>query len=278
MSTTTINAGQNPALANKIAETLSEIVVEEAAGSVPTITIPSLPDTNIELPAGFYDPMEDALVTTAEVRELTGADEEAIVRISEPGKALMTILEKATVSIGGKPADKETLNMLLAGDRETLLLAIRRVTFGNEIELDAVCGNCDAPALQHFVIDLTKDVTIKTLDDRITDRRFTLDLKVGKVKVALPTGDVQNKLVNAPNKNSAELDTLLLSSCVLEINDVPVLGQAQIRNLGIKDRRTILEEIANRNPGPLLSEVKKACGTCGQEVELPLTLADLFRS
>jgi dsDNA-binding SOS-regulon protein len=276
MTTQTLNAAENPALANKIAQEITKVQVEETVGSVPTITIPSLPDTNIELPGGFYDPLDDQLVTTAEVRELTGGDEEAIVKISEPGKALMTILEKATVSLGGKPADKETLSMLLAGDREALLLAIRRVTFGNEVELEAVCSRC--PELQTFVVDLEKDVEVKSLDDRINDRRFTLDLKVGKVKVALPTGDTQNKLVNASNKNTAELDTLLLSNCVLEINDVPVLGQAQIRNLGIKDRRTILEEIAKRNPGPLLSEVKKACKTCGQEVELPLTLADLFRS
>jgi len=275
MTTQTLNAAENPALANKIAQEITKVQVEETVGSVPTITIPSLPDTNIELPGGFYDPLDDQLVTTAEVRELTGGDEEAIVKISEPGKALMTILEKATVSLGGKPADKETLSMLLAGDREALLLAIRRVTFGNEVELEAVCSRC--PELQTFVVDLEKDVEVKSLDDRINDRRFTLDLKVGKVKVALPTGDTQNKLVNASNKNTAELDTLLLSNCVLEINDVPVLGQAQIRNLGIKDRRTILEEIAKRNPGPLLSEVKKACKTCGQEVELPLTLADLFR-
>jgi len=276
MTTNTLNAAENPALANKIAQAATEVQVEEAMGSVPTITIPSLPNTNIDLPGGFYDPMEDQMVTTAEVRELTGADEEAIVKITEPGKALMTILEKATVTIGGKPADKETLNMLLAGDREALLLGIRRVTFGNEIELEAVCDRC--PELQTFKIDLTKDVKVKSLDDRLADRRFVLDLKVGKVKVALPTGDTQLKLINASNKNTAELDTLLLSDCVQEINDVPVLDQAQIRNLGIKDRRTLLEEIANRNPGPLLSEVKKACGTCGQEVELPLTLADLFRS
>lgn len=276
MTTQTLNAAENPALANKIAQEITKVQVEETVGSVPTITIPSLPDTNIDLPGGFYDPLDDQLVTTAEVRELTGADEEAIVKITEPGKALMTILEKATVSLGGKPADKETLSMLLAGDREALLLAIRRVTFGNEVELEAVCSRC--PELQTFIVDLEKDVEIKTLEDRINDRRFTLDLKVGRVKVALPTGDTQNKLVNASNKNTAELDTLLLSNCVLEINDVPVLGQAQIRNLGIKDRRSILEEIAKRNPGPLLSEVKKACKTCGQEVELPLTLADLFRS
>jgi hypothetical protein len=59
---------------------------------------------------------------------------------------------------------------------------------------------------------------------------------------------------------------------------MPVVGQSQVRNLGIKDRRDILEEIAKRNPGPQLSEIKKACDTCGLEVELPLTLADLFRS
>lgn len=277
MSTTTLNAAENPALANKLAQEATQIVVEEVVGSTPIITIPSLPDTNIELPGGFYDPLEDTLVTTAEVKELTGADEEDIVRITEIGKALMVILQKGTVSIGGKPADKDTLELLLAGDREALLLGIRCATFGTEIELtDVVCSRC--PELQTMTIDLKKDVKIQSLEDRINDRTFVLDLKVGKVKVTLPTGNTQNKLVNAPNKNTAELDTLLLSNCVLEINDVQIFGQAPIRNLGIQDRRTILEEIAKRNPGPLLNEVKKACNTCGQEVELPLTLADLFRA
>ena len=277
MTTNTITAAENPALANKLAQEATQIIVEEVVGSTPMITIPSLPDTNIELPGGFYDPLEDTLVTTAEVKELTGADEEDIVRITETGKALMAILQKGTVSVGGKPADKDTLELLLAGDREALLLGIRCATFGTEIELtDVVCSRC--PELQTMTIDLKKDVKTQVLEDRINDRTFVLDLKVGKVKVTLPTGNTQNKLVNAPNKNNAELDTLLLSNCVLEINDVQILGQAPIRNLGIQDRRTILEEIAKRNPGPLLNEVKKACNTCGQEVELPLTLADLFRA
>lgn len=276
MSTNTINAAENPALANKIAQEATQIVVEEVMGSTPIITIPSLPDTNIDLPGGFYDPIEDTLVTTAEVKELTGADEEDIVRITETGKALMAILQKGTVSIGGKPADKDTLELLLAGDREALLLGIRCATFGTELELtDVVCSRC--PELQTMTIDLKKDVKTQVLEDKYKDYTFILNLKVGAVKVTLPTGHTQNKLVNATNKNNAELDTLLLSNCVLEINGAAILGQAPIRNLGIQDRRTILEEIAKRNPGPLLNEVKKACNTCGQEVELPLTLADLFR-
>jgi hypothetical protein len=167
------------------------------------------------------------------------------------------------------------LGVLLAGDREALLLAIRKATFGSEVELSTVCDRC--PELQTFKIDLDSDVETKELDDPINDRRFTVDLKAGLAKVNLPTGDVQTKIINATDKNSAELDTLLLASCVSEIADQPVLDSSRIRNLGINDRRTLLEEIAKRNPGPQLSEIKKACKNCGQEVSLPLTLAELFR-
>jgi hypothetical protein len=124
---------------------------------------------------------------------------------------------------------------------------------------------------------LIKDVEVKKLEDPIRDRRFTVELKAGVAKVNLPTGDVQTQIINATDKNSAELDTMLLVACVTEIGDQPVLSPNRIRTLGITDRRLLLDEIAKRNPGPQLSEIKKACGTCGQEVYLPLTLAELFR-
>jgi hypothetical protein len=272
---TTINASESPQLANKLLEDVNKFVNQEVMGSIPEVVIPSLPETEVTLPAGFIDPFEATIHRTAEVRELTGADEEAIVKISDPGKALLAILERATVSIGGQPATKAILGVLLAGDREALLLAIRKATFGSEVELSTVCDRC--PELQTFKIDLDSDVETKELDDPINDRRFTVDLKAGLAKVNLPTGDVQTKIINATDKNSAELDTLLLASCVSEIADQPVLDSSRIRNLGINDRRTLLEEIAKRNPGPQLSEIKKACKNCGQEVSLPLTLAELFR-
>lgn len=272
---TTINAAENPAMANKLLEDVNNFVNQEVMGSIPVVIIPSLPETEVKLPAGFVDPFDGTTYSNAEVRELTGADEEAIVKISDTGKALLAILERATVSIGGQPATKEMLGILLAGDREALLLAIRKATFGAEVEVSTVCDKC--PELQVFKIDLDNDVETKTLDDPINDRRFTVELKAGLAKVNLPTGDVQTKIINATDKNAAELDTLLLASCVVEIADQPVLNSNRIRNLGISDRRTLLEEIAKRNPGPQLSEIKKDCKTCGQEVSLPLTLAELFR-
>jgi len=272
---TTIKAAENPQLANQLLEDVNKIVNQEVMGSIPEVVIPSLPDTTVTLAAGLIDPFENTVSTTAEVRELNGADEEAIAKLSDPGKALLAILERATVSIGDQPSTKQILGSLLAGDREALLLAIRKATFGSEVEVSTVCDKC--PELQTFKIDLDKDVEVKRLEDPIRDRRFTVELKAGLAKVNLPTGDVQTQIINATDKNSAELDTMLLVACVTEIGDQPVLSPNRIRSLGITDRRLLLDEIASRNPGPQLSEIKKACGTCGQEVYLPLTLAELFR-
>jgi hypothetical protein len=272
---TIINAAENPAMANKLLEDVNNLVNQPVMGSIPEVVLPSLPETAVKLPAGLIDPFAATIHRTAEVRELTGADEEAIVKISDPGKALLAILERATVSIGDEPATKDMLGTLLAGDREALLLAIRKATFGSVVEVSTVCDKC--PEVQVFKIDLDTDVETKELKDPLNDRKFTVELKAGLAKVNLPNGTVQTKLINATEKNSAELDTLLLASCVVEIADQPVLDSSRIRNLGINDRRTLLEEIAKRNPGPQLSEIKKACKNCGQEVSLPLTLAELFR-
>ena len=270
MSTETISASNNPALANKlVSEALSETEVAVAA---PKVEIPLPPETQVELPGGLLDPF-DGLITTAEIRELTGADEEVIARIGDPGKSLLSILERATVKIGDKKADKETLDALLAGDREALLLAIRIATFGPSVKLGPVCPDCGEE--QEFELDLNKDVKVKTLKEG--DRTFTLNCKVGKVVVNLPTGGAQKALVNATNKNAAELDTILLKSCVESINGNVVLNVQQIKDLSLKDRRDLIKAITDRNPGPQLSEIKKTCKSCDSEVSLPMTLADLFR-
>jgi hypothetical protein len=269
---TVINAGTNPDLANKLASDAMALGDQEAMIKVeaPKITLP--PDTSVELPGGLYDPF-NGLITSAEVRELTGVDEEFISKINDPGKALLSILERATVRIGEELATKELLDAMFAGDRELLLLAIRKVTFGTEVTVGpGKCRECGEE--QTFVIDLNKDVEVKKLEG---DREFTVNCKVGKVVVTLPKGGTQRAIVDSVNKTTAELDTILLKNAILSINGEDVINPEVVRNLGMKDRRTILEEITNRNPGPQLSQIKKECTSCGSEVPLPLTLADLFR-
>ncbi len=271
---TTVSAAANPALANKLSHEALALVEQEAAAAPrmePKITPPS--DPTITLLAGLEVPFEDK-ITTAEVRELTGADEEAISKLPDLSKGLMVMLERAVVKLGDKKTDLGLLDALLAGDRELLLLEIRKATFGSEITVKGtLCGSCQEDIT--ITIDLNKDVEYRKLEG---DKEFTVDCKVGAVKVKLPTGFTQKALVNSINKTAPELDTIVLKDCVQEINGAPVINHSVVLGLGVMDRRTILTEISNRNPGPQLSEITKDCPTCGQEVSLPLTLADLFQS
>lgn len=267
---TTINAALDPKTANKLAADAMSDQEATVKAIKPDTKLP--PATDVVLPAGLLDPF-NGLIKTAEVRELNGADEEAISKVADTGRALLTILERGTVKIGEEKATIALLDSLYAGDREAILLAIRKATFGSDIKLGpAPCPQCGEEQL--FEIDLDKDVPVKTLEE---SGEFTLDCSIGRVVVTLPKGAAQKAIVTSTNKTSAELDTIILSNCVLSINDVPVIDPAVVRNLSIKDRRTILEEITNRNPGPQLSEIKISCKSCGTEVPLPLTLAELFR-
>ncbi len=75
----------------------------------------------------------------------------------------------------------------------------------------------------------------------------------------------------------AELNTILLAGCVMSINGVSVTGPQDVLNLGMSDREKIAMELLEKNPGPRLMEVSKACKACGKDINVPLSLAALFR-
>lgn len=270
MATQKVTTAEDPRLATQLVTEAIQAVNQEVVPQEAEIQLP--PDTTVDLPGGLFDPI-DGTINTAEVRELNGADEEAISKSQDMGKGLLTILERATVKLGDKKPTREDLDSLLAGDREMLLLAIRKATFGTTIKLGpGACPDCGEE--QFFEVNLTKDVKVKKLEN--DERSFAVDCKVGEVRVNLPDGSTQKEIVNSTNKTAAELDTILLNSCIATINGLPVMSVQQVRDLSINDRRKILSAISDRNPGPQLSEIKKNCQACGQEVPLPLTLADLF--
>ena len=227
----------------------------------------------VKLPGGFIENNE--IISTVEVRELNGVDEEAIAKASTTGKALNTLLQRGLVKMGSREATLEDLDKLLSGDRDAILIGIRRITFGDELNLRVSCGGCYTE--QDTEINLDTDVPVKKLNDPVADRTWRIKIKKGYVTVGLPTGLTQKKLLENAEKTSAEINTLLLSGCVLAVNDEPSLGASTVLSLGMKDRSTIIEQILEKNPGPRLGEVTKTCKACGEEIALPLSLVDLFR-
>jgi hypothetical protein len=238
------------------------------------ITTKAPSDTEVTLPGGFIN-REGALVKYAEVRELNGADEESIARSGTTGRALNTMLQRGLVSLGMETTSKEDLDTLLSGDRDAILIGVRKATFGKDIEFTGACPSCSAD--QVIVLDLDKDIPIKTLKDPIEDRMWAYESKLGTVMVGLPTGLTQRRLLENSDKNSAELNTILLAGCVASINGSPSVGASDVLKLSWKDRDVLVHQILERNPGPRLGEVKKSCEACGEDIPMPLTLAALFR-
>lgn len=258
-------------LNNDLIETVLE-AADKIEDKIVSITPPS--DTLVDLPAGYITP-DGGVSKTAEVRELNGRDEEAVGKAGGISKAFSTILNRATVSIGGVPATEEMLNSLLLGDRDAIMLGIYKATFGHEVELPGLCGGCGE--IKTVQIDLNRDVETKILADPIEDRVFTVRGRNKEFLVSLPNGALQKELANANDKTAGERNTILLHHTVLEIDGTPVLGKQQLQALGIMDRNLIADEIASRLPGPQFEDMVLVCPDCNGEVVVPFSLGALFR-
>lgn len=254
---------------------LNRIAQEAMAGPEVVVTTEAPPSPLVELPGGFIN-AEGELITTVEVRELTGEDEEIVAKSASGAKALNTLLLRGVNYIGDEEPLKEDFDKLLAGDRDSILIGIRCATFGADVQYRATCPSCNT--LQEFDIDLTEDLKYRTLEDPINDRTWNVTLKNGDVvNVSLPTGKTQRKLMDAPESmTGAELSTMLLTGCINSVNGSPARPNTALK-LGLVDREKIMTEISDRNPGPRLSEVSKACEACGENISTPLSLGALFR-
>jgi len=267
--TNTISAAANPALANKAVQ---EAMVEKPQEVEIRITTPS--DTVVNLPGGYITSAGE-VTTEAEVRELNGRDEEEISKASTLGKALLTILKRGTVRIGNEPVTEQMLDKLLSGDRDMLLLGIFRATFGNVAHLGGYCGSC--ADTKDVDVEIDKDIKVKVLVDSLNDRRFTVKGKALEYTVELPTGVTQRELMLSADKTVAELNTLLLEQTVTKIGEAPVVSKMQVQNLGLTDRRKIVDEINKRVCGPQFEDLTLACPDCEGEVRVPISLGTLFR-
>lgn len=258
---------------------------EEAKTEFPE---PPEPESDIvDLPGGLV--RGDTVHRTVQVRELNGEDEEKIFRALASRNAfhlLDTILGCGVVRVGDldEHESRKALPDLLIGDREAVLLGIRCMTYDDTVDVtNWLCPSCGEPT--EVTLNLREDVEVRTLKDPAKSTTFTVKLrKGGTALVTMPTGADQAVVGENTERNIAERNTLLLQRCVREV-DLPggqkiiVAGfPSFVKGMGIKDRRSILEEIVKRQPGPQYTAVKFTHLSCGKEVTLGLDLADLFLS
>lgn len=252
----------------------------------PLIDFP--PDDLVSLPGGL---VKDSRITrTAIVRELTGEHEEILSRASQsvnpfrpnPFHFIDRLLRCGVVQIGDFPEEQtaELLKELLVGDREQLLLGIRRATYGEELDIeDWVCPKCGTAATLSMELS---DIPVTEIKDPADEISFIIKLKKGSTaRVRLATGEDQATIYEK-DLTEAQRETVLLSRCVITITSPTGVEQnvagfpSLVLGMSVPDRHKILNELRTRQPGPKFDQVKYNCETCGEDVNVAVSIGHLF--
>lgn len=265
---TTVSTFTNPELANDL---LSKATSQQAK-EVKRVDIIAPWNNSVTLPGGYITPAGDVFAV-AEVRELTGKDEEAIGKATDGGRQFLTILSRGVVAVGGEPATEAILDGMLVGDRDMVMLGIYKATFGPDVVLDVYCSECQK--VTDFTVNVDDDIPVKRLDNP-QDRDFLVKGRK-EIRCYLPTGATQKAILLNPDRPVAEMTTDVLQNSIVEIDGDPVFSKDQVLELGVADRRLVSEQLLSKSPGPQLSEATGHCNACDTSTTVGVNLGAIFR-
>lgn len=229
-----------------------------------------------EMPAGYLD-SDGVLHKTFTIREMTGRDEEAISKsdLRQNGAKLITVLlERCVMSIGtlvkkevGEIKWKEIIKSLYVGDQDYIVLKIRELSMGGEIEVTHICPNCKAS------MKTLLDVSELEVEPFKGERLIQFELpkgyrdKKGNVHTTgtmkLPTGYDREVLTPIAKKNVAQASTLMLTR-LCKFDDGISVTEDVMRDLTVRDRE-YLQKLLQENLFGVNLEVDVTCVDCGEE-------------
>jgi hypothetical protein len=232
-----------------------------------------------ELPIGYVDP-DGKLHKTATLRKMTGRDEALMSdkRNRNSGARLITELLGGCVTRLGtidKPGTK-VAQALYSADRHFLLLKLREITFGPEMQGTYSCPTChaasttedDLSALQVVHLphgDLPEDVVVELEDGYVERTGETYTTMVFR----LSTGADEEKVAPIIRDNPSHGKNAMLARCLKAVGDMPksrteVLGSSIFSDLTMKDRALIDKAINNGGPGIKMRR-EISCTSCGRQ-------------
>jgi hypothetical protein len=264
-----ISVAEDPKLAKEMLDKALSNDVKRPAS--PELTAP--PSTEGEL-CGWYHQLDGTMSKEFRVRELTGRDEEFLAGLSAPSQFVTALLQRGLVSVGDDKASNDVLDGLLAGDWDTVLLAIRIATFGEFHDQPMKCSDCTTEYTAH--VDLSKAPR--------KVREFDRDVEVvGRHGTVYQVGNMYGStqraiLAKGLDLPMPKLNSMILQDCVLSINGKPVISPNQVLDMPLRDRTEIIRVIGERRVGPDLDSFVVECPTCGKEDPAQVSLANTFRS
>lgn len=240
-----------------------------------------------ELIAGYLD--ENGTVHKEfEIREMTGADEEAIGKADikiNGGKVIRTILERCVTRIGtltkkelGGAEWREVIQSLLAGDQDYIMSMIRKDSISDVIEIPCQCPSCNDKLKVEIEVDELEKIPFRG------DFELHFELPKGYVDkkgvkhttgiMTYPNGLDREILDPVARKNLGEANTLMLARVIKKLGTTHITNDV-LRNLSIKDRNYLAKLVEENKFGLDLKSIIN-CASCGHEFEANLNAVNFI--
>jgi hypothetical protein len=215
------------------------------------------------LPGGLA--LEDGRVLRrALLRQLSGREEEWLASSAAERAALIAtrLLGACLLDLEGEPGCPALARRLLVGDRDFLLLQLRRLTFGPHVAAVFRCPACDAKMDAEFSLD---EVTVEARPQALL-YHLPVEQERGpprEVRFRLPTGADQEAVLELPAAEAAEA---LFERCLV----------APPPDALTPEQRAAVADAIERHAPQLDLELGLSCPECGQSFTAPFDLTLYF--
>jgi hypothetical protein len=207
---------------------------------------------------GTMDIFELPSGVEVELREMTGAEEEILTnpRLVRSGEAVNLVLANCTLRLGEKEnPTKEDLLDLLAGDRLFILVKLREMSLGREVEVELVCGNATCRERNATTVDLGE----LEVSGYGPEREMTFTLPGSKQVVRFTHLDGHRETRLAKLKEATLSSAMLMR--ILDVDGQPPTKKL-LADMSLRDRTALREEMFRVDAG-IDTTVEVECAGCG---------------
>jgi hypothetical protein len=200
----------------------------------------------------------------AELRPLTGREEEWVTQHADTPGAKMTtsILSSCFVRLENAPVDPDIIGKLLVGDRDFLILQLRRMTLGDRF---AAVFSCPACQRAMDVTFLAQDIFVAPRPQDATTYSWHSDDQRPPIRFRLPDGADQEAVAELLTDEAVEV---LLARCVVDDGGIPLTPA---------ERAAVIAEMDRLAPQIDL-ELDLNCPECGHSFTTPFDCSAFFFS
>jgi hypothetical protein len=242
------------------------------------------------LPVGYVD-ADGRQHRTAVLRKMTGRDEAVMAdkaNRNNGARMITELLGNCLVRLGGlERPGRAVAQALFSADRYYLLVKLREITFGAEMQATYVCPTCREANLA--VEDLSA-LEVNRLDDGELPQEIVVELGDGyqdrsgrvynSMVFRMPTGGDEEKVAPVIRENPSSGKNALMARCLRSVGDMARqrlegLGTSIFADLTLSDRARIDKALNNGGPGVRMRR-DVTCNGCGRQFTATLDMTNFL--